>query len=94
MARRDDDDRISALVQEVFSDREGLRGLLAELINEAMQAEVAEHLQAGRHERRAERRGYRNGSKPRSFGTRVGKMALRVPQTRGCEPYHPSLFAR
>jgi putative transposase len=94
MARGSDDDRISALVQEVFSDREGLRRLLAELINEAMQAEVTEHLQAERHERSQTRRGYRNGTKPRGFGTRVGKVALRVPQTRGCEPYHPSLFAR
>ena len=94
MARRHDDGRISALLQEVFSDREGMRQFLSALINEAMQAEVTEHLQAGWHERSAERRGYRNGSKPRSFGTRVGKVELQVPQTRGCEPYHPSLFAR
>jgi transposase-like protein len=94
MARKSDDDRISALLQEVFSDREGLRRFLAALINEAMQAELTEHLQADRHERTEERRGYRNGFKARSFGTRVGKVDLSVPQTRGCEPYHPSLFAR
>ena len=94
MARRNDDGRISALVQEVFCDREGIRRLLAMLINEAMQAEVTEHLQAEPHERSQMRRGYRNGSKPRSFATRVGKVQLQVPQTRGCEPYHPSLFAR
>ena len=94
MARRDDDGRISALLQEVFADREGMREFLAAVINEAMQAEVTEHLLAGRHERSAERRGYRNGSKPRSLGTRVGKVELEVPQTRGCEPYHPSFFAR
>ena len=94
MTRKDDDDRISGLLQEVFSDREEMRRFLAELINEAMQAEVTEHLKAGWHEHSAERQGYRNGSKPRRLATRVGKVELQVPQTRGCEPYHPSLFGR
>jgi putative transposase len=94
MARKSDDGRISALLQEVFSQREGLRELVGALINEAMKAEVAEHLGAAPHERSRERRGFRNGTKPRSFNTRVGSLQLSVPQTRGCEPYHPSLFAR
>ncbi len=94
MARKVDDDRILDLLQEAFSHKDGLRDLLAELINEGMQAEVSEHLQAERHERSEGRRGYRNGTKPRGFGTRVGKVELRVPQTRECEPYHPSLFGR
>jgi transposase-like protein len=52
---------------------------------------------AERHERTDQRVGYRNGSKPRRLKTRVGELELAVPQVRGgsgCEPYHPSLFAR
>jgi putative transposase len=49
---------------------------------------------ADRHERSEERRGHRNGHKPRTLQTRVGELQLSVPQVRGCEPYHPSLFGR
>ena len=88
------DDRILELAQELFSERDGARRLLEALVNQVMEAEVSEHLGAGRHERRAERRGWRNGSKPRRLKTRSGELALRVPQVRQTEPYHPSLFAR
>ena len=44
------------------------------------------------HERSEGRRGYRNGTKPRTLATRVGELELEVPQVRGCDPYHPSLF--
>ncbi len=88
------DGTVLALLQEVFSDRDGLKRFLEALVNEGMQAEVAEHLGADRHERSDSRRGHRNGSKPRTLNTRAGTLALTVPQTRGCEPYHPSMFAR
>jgi transposase-like protein len=88
------DDRVSALLQEVFSDRDSLKRFLEAVVNAAMQAEVTEHLGAGRHERSDARRGHRNGTKPRTLATRVGVLDLAVPQTRACEPYHPSMFAR
>ena len=88
------DDRILELAQELFSERDGARRLLEALVNQVMEAEVSEHLGVGRHERSAERRGWRNGSKPRRLKTRSGELALRVPQVRQTEPYHPSLFAR
>ena len=88
------DDRILELAQELFTERDGARRLLEALVNQVMEAEVSEHLGAGRHERSAERRGWRNGSKPRRLKTRSGELALRVPQVRQTEPYHPSLFAR
>jgi len=59
-----------------------------------MRAEAATHVGAGPHERTDERRGHRNGSKRRTLNTRVGELALDVPQVRGCEPYHPSMFNR
>lgn len=88
------DDRILELAQELFTERDGARRLLEALVNQVMEAEVSEHLGVGRHERSAERRGWRNGSKPRRLKTRSGELALRVPQVRQTEPYHPSLFAR
>lgn len=87
-------DTVLALLQEVFSDRDGLKRFLEALVNQGMQAEVTEHLGAGWHERSDSRRGHRNGGKPRTLNTRVGTLDLTVPQTRGCEPYHPSMFAR
>jgi len=87
-------DGVVASVQGLFADADGPRRLLAALANAAMRHEAAAHLGAGPHERSAGRRGHRNGHKPRTLKTRVGELALDVPQVRGCEPYHPSLFAR
>jgi len=89
-----DGDVIGRLLQEVFQERDGLKGLLEHLLNQTMQAEVAEHLGAARHERSGDRRGHRNGYKSRTLKTRVGELDLEVPQVRACEPYHPSMFAR
>jgi putative transposase len=89
-----DGDRLWSLVQEVFADRDGLKRFLEAVLSVAMRAEVAEHLGAETHERTGRRRGYRNGVKPRRLATRVGSLDLAVPQVRGCEPYHPSMFAR
>lgn len=87
-------DIIGQLLQEVFADRDGLKQVLEVLVNQAMQSEVTQHLAADQYQRTDQRRGYRNGMKPRQIATRVGSLALAVPQTRGCEPYHPSMFAR
>lgn len=87
-------DVVGRLLQEVFSHRDGAKRLLEHLLNQAMQAEASQHLGAKRHQRSVDRRGYRNGSKPRRLNTRVGELKLDVPQVRACEPYHPSMFAR
>lgn len=72
----------------------GLRRLLELLAGRAMAEEVTAHVGAGPHERAEGRRGQRNGHKPRTLKTRVGELGLSVPQVRGCEPYHPSLFGK
>ena len=87
-------DLIGEVLQEVFTKKQGLKALLELIVNEAMKAESSEHVGAGRHQRSPERRGHRNGFKPRTLSTRVGELALSVPQVRGCEPYHPSMFNR
>jgi putative transposase len=86
--------QISGLLQEAFSTEDGLRRLLESVVNAGMRAEASEHVGADPHERSDARRGHRNGSKPRTFKTRAGELELSIPQVRGCEPYHPSLFAK
>jgi transposase-like protein len=89
-----DDDRMGSLLQQVFSDRDGPKRLLEELIGRALDLEVQNHLGAEPHQRTSDRQGYRNGYKPRSLHTRVGRLQLQVPQVRDCEPYQPSLWGR
>ena len=88
------DGGIGDLLQGLFEQQAGVKRLLEQVLNQAMEGEASEHLGAERHERTSDRRGHRNGTKPRSLKTRVGELALEVPQVRGCEPYRPSMFAR
>jgi transposase-like protein len=94
MAAPENIDRILNCLQDAFSSKEGVGRLLEAVLNIGMREEVSGHLGADPHVRSDERRGYRNGSKPRTLATRVGELRLSVPQVRGCEPYHPSMFAR
>lgn len=78
-----------------LSDNGDLLHTLAEVFLRAlMEDEVQQHVGAARHERTSSRQGSRNGYKPRKLKTRVGELELSVPQVRGMEPYHPSVFAR
>ena len=94
MAADESMDAVMASLQGLFAEADGPRRVLEALANAAMRHEVAAHLGAGPHERAAGRRGHRNGHKPRTLKTRVGELELDVPQVRGCEPYHPSMFNR
>jgi transposase-like protein len=99
MAQQEIIGRTVPSLQELFAEQDGLKRFLEAVVHQAMSVEVDEHVRAERHERTDRRVGYRNGSKPRRLKTRVGELELTVPQVRGgsssgCEPYHPSLFAR
>lgn len=87
-------DRVLSGVQGLFARESGLKQLVELLVQQAMAEEVEAHVGAGLHERSDGRRGRRNGYKPRRLKTRVGELALSVPQVRDCEPYHPSMFSR
>jgi putative transposase len=63
-------------------DQELLRKLMKEAVQEILEAEMEEALQAGKGERKEGRLGYRSGYYMRSLVTRVGKLELRVPQDR------------
>lgn len=89
-----DVDRLMSAMQGVFSDKDGVTKVLEMLADLAMREEVCQHLKAQPHQRSEDRQGHRNGYKPRTLQTRVGTLELSVPQVRGCEPYHPSLFGK
>jgi len=58
--------------------QDGAMGRLVEqVVQQILEAQVADHLQAGPFERTQERQGYRNGFKPRSLVTRVGTLWTR-----------------
>ena len=59
-----------------------LRPLVQEVVQEVLEGEMTECLQAGKGERTEGRLGYRSGSYGRTLVTRVGKLELRVPQDR------------
>jgi len=70
-----------------------LRAMVQRLAQETVQAEFDQFIGAGPFERAETRRGWRNGFKPRTLKTRVGKLVLRIPQDREGR-FQPSLFER
>ena len=59
-----------------------LRPMVRTVIQEFLEAEMAEAVGAEKGERVEGRLSYRSGYYPRSLITRVGKLELRVPQDR------------
>jgi transposase-like protein len=88
------DEGLGAMLQEVFREPDGARKVLEHLLKVGMAEEVQTHLAAAPHERATGRRGHRNGYKPRTLNTRVGALQFEVPQVRGYEAYHPSMFSK
>jgi putative transposase len=66
----------------VAGDEDFLKALVGEVVQQVLEAEMDEALQAGKGERTEERLGYRSGYRSRTLVTRVGKLELRVPQDR------------
>ena len=78
-----DDKRLAGLLHEALLDDDGfLREMLRTSLQEFLEAEMTEHLGVSSHVRSNERRGYRNGFKPRQLKTRIGTLDLMVPQDR------------
>jgi transposase-like protein len=68
--------------QDVLRGDAGLAKLLEPMLNQLVQAEMTEHLEAKPGERTDSRRGYRNGTYERKLTTRVGTLELEVPRDR------------
>lgn len=77
-----------------YVDGDLLRSMVRTVLQSVLEEEMEHHVGAARHARSAERVAHRNGYKPRTIKSRVGEIELEVPQVRGGEPYHPSMFAR
>ena len=61
---------------------DGMPLLVERVVQEVLEAETTHFLQAEPYERTRERRGYRNGYKPRLLKTHVGTIELLVPKDR------------
>ena len=86
--------RLAAVAQAALLDEpDFLRQLVQDALQRVLEAEMEAHLGAAPYERTEQRRGYRNGYKPRQFTTRVGTLELRVPQDRD-GTFSTELFAR
>jgi putative transposase len=68
--------------EELLGDEDFLKEIVREALQQILEAEMEETLQAGKGERTPQRLGYRAGYYPRILVTRVGKLELRVPQDR------------
>ena len=62
--------------------RDFLKPLVQEVLQQVLEAEMTEAVGAERHERNGDRLSYRSGYYRRGLVTRVGKLELRVPQDR------------
>jgi transposase-like protein len=72
---------------------EDLREPMTILLNAAMKIERERHLGAAPWQRSPTRAGHANGFKDKTLKTRVGELALRVPQTRAGD-FYPSALER
>jgi transposase-like protein len=70
------------LLKVVQEDKDLLKDMVRETVQQILEAEMTEALGATKGQRSAARRGYRSGYYERSLVTRVGKLELRVPQDR------------
>ena len=85
---------LSETVKElVTGDRDLMKALMKEALQEVLEAEMSQLLGAGPSERTEERKGYRSGYYARNLVTRIGKLELRVPRDRNGE-FSTALFER
>jgi putative transposase len=72
----------------------GMDQAMTILINEAMKVERAGALRASPYERTPDRRGHANGYKPKNVKSRLGNLALQIPQVREGIDFYPSALEK
>jgi len=85
------DQVMEILIEQGFG---GMDQAMTILINEAMKIERAGALRATAYERTPERQGHANGYKPKNVKSRLGNLALSVPQVRGGVDFYPSALEK
>lgn len=93
MPKRNGTAKAAEWKEALINDRDFLKGIVTEVLQQFLEAEMVETVGAGRHERTGERQGYRAGYYGRTLVTRVGKLELRVPQDRAGQ-FSTELFQR
>ena len=84
------------LLQRLFlgnNKDDGVSALLESVLNQILQAQATEQLQAEPYERTDKRKGNRNGTRPHTLPTRVGTIALHVPRFRNGQ-YSTEMISR
>jgi len=82
MTRKQSRTTISELKELLTEDKDFLRPLVEEVVQQVLEAEMDEAVGAQKGERTTNRLGYRSGYYGRTLVTRVGKLELRIPQDR------------
>jgi len=80
--KREDTDILGILQASSGNGSDPLKALLKHTIQRVLEEELTAFLNAEPYTRTEERRGYRNGYKPRTLKTRVGRLDLMVPKDR------------
>jgi transposase-like protein len=83
MTHRKQDTTLVEILQGVEGDgRDALRKLVEHTVQLVLEEEMTAYLKAEPYKRNDTRRGWRNGYKPRTLKTRVGRLELQVPKDR------------
>jgi len=85
------DDAMEMLIENGF---DSMADVLKILLNEAMKIEREDCLAARAYQRTPDRKGYANGFKPKTIDTRMGRIAVDVPQVRGNVEFYPSVLEK
>ena len=95
MTHQPEPNESSPAVQHVLSHGiDGIAEAIRLVLNQAMQIERSQVLQAQPHERTDQRKGYANGFKPKIVSTRLGDIRFSVPQVRGELDFYPSALEK
>src|SRR3954454_19474657 len=77
-------------VQEVLLDDPNfLKELVQRVLQQVLETQMNEHIGAAPYQRTEDRKGQRNGYKPRTRKTRLGKLELLAPQDIKSAPSPP-----
>jgi len=84
-------DAMEILIEHGFDGMEQVMGIM---VNEAMKIERANALRATPYERTPARMGHANGYKPKNVKSRLGNLALAIPQVRDGIEFYPSALEK
>lgn len=82
MTQRQNSSILTEIQSVLFDDKDFLRSVVQQFLQQILQAEFDRYINAAPHERSEARNGHRNGSYPRTIKTRVGAIELQMCRDR------------